>query len=156
VKTEPKLNQTYYISHSVMVFHLSVTFSCSQKSSEVSKSSITCHSLGVCMNVCICVCVCVCMCVTSNILCSYSGVAKDSILFYVTTFRPVNTDVSKYRSSFTFRDKGLKLSVLGLLGTVHKDSASFRNVRPCLLVDHDYYRYSELQECMKRGSRGPG
>jgi len=77
---------------------------------------------------------------------------KIRFLYNVTTFRPVNTDVSKYRSSFIFRVKWLKVSVRGLLGPVHKGCASFRNVRNYLPVDHAYYKNSELHECVKKGS----
>jgi hypothetical protein len=73
--------------------------------------------------------------------------------FYnVTTFRPVNTNVSKYHSAFIFRVKRLKLSVLGLLGPVRTVCANLRNVGYYLPVDHDYYKNSELQECIKKGS----
>jgi hypothetical protein len=59
-------------------------------------------------------------------------------------------------SCFHFQNKRHKLSVLRLFGPVHKGSASLRNVRSCLPFDNDCYRYSELQECMKKGSSGPG
>lgn len=77
---------------------------------------------------------------------------KIQFLYNVTMFRPVNTDVTNYRTVFIFRVKRLKLSILGLLGPVHKGLARFQNIRNYLPVDRDYYKNSELQDCIKKRS----
>ena len=89
----------------------------------------------------------------SPIFCVLTAVLlKIRFLYTARTFRPVNTDASKYHSAFIFRVKWLKLSVRGLLGPVHKVCVSVQNIRNSLPVDHAYYKNSELQECIKKGS----
>ena len=106
------------------------------------------------LRVCVCVCACVYVCMyVSPIFYVLTAVLLLKIRFFynVTTFRPVNTDVSKYRSAFIFRVKRLKLSVPGLLGPVRRGCASNRNVGYYLPVDHDYCKISELQEYTYKG-----
>ena len=90
----------------------------------------------------------------SPIFCVLTALLLLKIRFFynITTFPPVNTDVSKYRSAFIFRVKRLKLSVLGLLGPVRKGCASLRNVGYYLPFGHDYYKSSELQKYVTKGS----
>jgi hypothetical protein len=94
----------------------------------------------------------VCMYVSPIFFVLSAVLLKIRFSYNVTTLRPVNTDVSKYRSAFIFRVKRLNLTVLDLLGPVRKGCASLRNVGYYLPVDHDYYRNSELQECIKKVS----
>jgi hypothetical protein len=145
VKTEPKFNQTFYISHSVKIFHLSVAFLMFSEELRSWKSSITCHFL------CMCICVCVCSRMLRPIFCILTALLLDiRFLYNVRTFRPINTDVLKYCNTFIFRVKQLTLSFLGLLGPVHKGCMSFQNIRNYLPADHNYYKNSELQDCIKK------